>query len=99
MTSTSLCGSNNKLPAGTYDLNATFGPAYQDGVLVLDCMTGSPDVTHSSPGSFTVDSSGNGAKTYGLPSGLSPNGPNDWSAVCVSDSSALYANQAPLTII
>ncbi len=65
-----------------------------------DCMTG--DAGGQLGSNVTIDNTGKivgQPKTFTLPTGLTSDKAPAESAVCVSDNSALYGNQAPLTIL
>ncbi len=102
----------NKLPQDTYSVDFINGAAYttdSSGTTTrkLDCMTPGGDAGTTNIGSIAVDSGGyslktdgtRGSRSYALPSGLTANGPSDESGLCVSDSSAVDANQAPIVIV
>ena len=90
-----------RLPSKMYDINFLNGPAHfvtPDRDWQLDCMSGIAGPVKI--GQMNVDQYGRGGpKTLSLPSNLAPNGPNDESAVCISDSTGTYGNQVPITIL
>jgi hypothetical protein len=102
--------STSQLPAGKYLVNFANGAAYSStvnatthkrtyGTLRIDCMSRHPGVVGLMPSTLTVPASGSAMGTFKLPAGLHKNGPNDASAVCVSDSSATIGNQVPIIIV
>lgn len=91
----------SRLPANTYDINFLNGPAHfksPDRDWQLDCMSGIAGPVKI--GQLKINQYGaGGPKTLALPSGLVANGPNDESAVCISDAGGAYGNQVPITIL
>lgn len=92
------CGGST-LSKGRYSVNFVNGPAMsKDLGAVLGCMRVEGAVVNL--GTIFVDRYGNGGpKTFSLPAPLVANGPSDESAVCVSDSTVHWGNQAPIVIL
>lgn len=93
----------SRLPEGRYQIRFFNGAAFTKEPLrewQVDCMAGGTSSIGVKIGKIYVNAYGAaGPKTIALPSGLVPNGPNDESAVCISDDGGNMGNQAPLTIL
>ena len=101
--STGTATNGTKLPANTYSINyynsGPLGPGYEDhATWTTDCMTGGPGVAL---GTVTVGTAGtitSTSTTFTLPLSSADTGTEE-SAVCISDATGAYGNQAPIQII